>query len=103
MQHIKQAIKILLKKTGLEGGVKQQEVINVWEEVVGDKVSQNTSPEKVESGTLYIKTSNPTWRQELVFKKSDIIKKLNNKLGKNTIKEIKFIWTKPTKAIALKT
>ena len=74
MQELKSAINEFLKKAGLEKGV-----------------SQNTSPEKVESGTLYIKTSNPTWRQELVFKKTHIIKKLNNKLGKNTIKEIGFI------------
>ena len=91
MQELKIAISRFLKKAGLEKGVSQNSALLIWKEVVGNKVSQNTKPEKVESGTLYIKTSNPTWRQELVFKKSDIIKKLNNKLGKNTIKEIKFI------------
>ena len=91
MQELKSAINTFLKKVGLEKGVSQNKALLVWKEVVGEKVSQNTTPEKVESGTLYIKTSNSTWRQELVFKKTDIIKKLNNKLGKNTIKEIKFI------------
>ena len=91
MQELKQAINTFLKKAGLEKGVSQNKALLVWKEVVGDSVSQNTKPEKIESGTLYIKTSNSTWRQELVFKKTDIIKKLNNKLGKNTIKEIKFI------------
>ena len=91
MQELKSAINTFLKKVGLEKGVSQNKALLVWKEVVGERVSQNTVPEKVESGTLYIKTSNPTWRQELVFKKNDIIKKLNNKLGKNTIKEIKFI------------
>ena len=91
MQELKAAIKTFLKKTGLEKGVSQNNALLVWEEVVGKTVSENTAPERVESGTLYIKTNNPTWRQELVFKKTDIIKKLNNKLGKNTIKEIKFI------------
>ena len=91
MQELKSAINTFLKKAGLEKGVSQNKALLVWKEVVGEKVSQNTAPEKVESGTLYIKTSNSTWRQELVFKKTDIIKKLNNKLGKNTIKEIKFI------------
>ena len=74
MQELKTAIANFLKKAGLEKGV-----------------SQNTAPEKVESGTLYVKASSPTWRQELVFKKADIIEKLNKQLGKNTIKEIKFI------------
>ena len=91
MQELKSAINTFLKKAGLEKGVSQNNALLVWKEVVGERVSQNTTPEKVESGTLYIKTSNSTWRQELVFKKTDIIKKLNNTLGKNTIKEIKFI------------
>jgi len=63
----------------------------VWDDVVGAKVSENTTPEKVEAGTLYIKAINPTWRQELVFKKEEILKKLNKKLGEKIIKEIKFI------------
>ena len=91
MQELKSAINEFLKKAGLEKGVSQNNALLVWKEVVGDKVSQNTAPEKGDSGTLYIITSNPTWSQVLVFIKSDIIKKLNNKLGKNTIKEIKFI------------
>ena len=80
MQKLKAAINNLLKAAGLEAGVSQYKALLVWDDVVGAKVSENTTPEKVESGTLYIKTSNPVWRQELVFKKTDITKKLNNKV-----------------------
>ena len=91
MQKLKAAINNLLKAAGLDAGVAQNKAFLVWDEVVGVKVSENTTPEKVEAGTLYIKASNPTWRQELMFKKDDILKKLNKKLGEKTIKEIKFI------------
>jgi len=91
MQKLKAAINNLLKAAGLDAGVAQNKALLVWDDVVGTKVSENTTPEKVEAGTLYIKASNPTWRQELVFKKEDILKKLNKKLGEKTIKEIKFI------------
>ena len=91
MQKLKSAINKFLKASGLETGVSQNKALLVWREVVGTKVSENTTPEKVEAGTLYIKASNPTWRQELMFKKEDILKKLNKKLGEKTIKEIKFI------------
>jgi|TARA_B100000959_G_scaffold102538_1_gene108141 predicted nucleic acid-binding Zn ribbon protein len=91
MQKLKAAINNLLKAAGLDAGVAQNKALLVWDDVVGAKVSENTTPEKVEAGTLYIKASNPTWRQELVFKKEDILKKLNKKLGEKTIKEIKFI------------
>jgi len=91
MQKLKAAINNLLKAAGLDAGVAQNKALLVWDDVVGVKVSENTTPEKVESGTLYIKASNPSWRQELMFKKEDILKKLNKKLGEKTIKEIKFI------------
>ena len=91
MQKLKAAINNLLKAAGLDAGVAQNKALLVWDDVVGVKVSENTTPEKVEAGTLYIKASNSTWRQELVFKKDDILKKLNKKLGEKTIKEIKFI------------
>ena len=91
MQKLKAAINNLLKAAGLEAGVSQNKALLVWDDVVGARVSENTTPEKVEAGTLYIKASNPTWRQELMFKKEDILKKLNKKLGEKTIKEIKFI------------
>ena len=91
MQELKTVIANFLKKAGLEKGVSQNNALLIWKDVVGEKVSQNTAPEKVESGTLYVKAISPTWRKELVFKKADIIEKMNKQLGKNTIKEIKFI------------
>ena len=90
MQHIKQAIKILLKKTGLEGGVKQQEVINVWKEVVGLTISKNTKPASIRHGILTVKVSKHTWKQELQFQKNEIIKKINTKLNNKLLKEIRF-------------
>ena len=91
MQQLKNIINHFLKKEGIEKGVNQNKALLVWGETVGNTIAENTSPEKVEHGVLTIKTNNPSWRQELLFKKQEIIEKLNHKLGKNTIKEIKFI------------
>ena len=91
MQALKTAIKIFLKESGLDKGVKQNTALLIWDEVVGEKIAENTSAEKVEHGTLTIKVDNSSWRQELVFKKKEIIDKLNSRIGKKTIKEIRFI------------
>lgn len=91
MQKFKTAMEAFLKKAGLEKGVKQNNAILIWEKVVGSNIAKNTSPEKVEHGILTIKTENASGRQELLFKKDEIIKKLNHELGQKTIKEIKFI------------
>jgi|TARA_B110000263_G_scaffold176364_1_gene154128 predicted nucleic acid-binding Zn ribbon protein len=91
MQELKKIIGRFLKKNGLEKGVNQNKALLIWEEIVGNTIADNTSPEKVEHGILTVKTKNSSWRQELLFKKQEIIEKLNKSLGDNTIKEIKFI------------
>ena len=91
MQKLDSAIKRFLQKNGLEKGVNQNKSIELWPDIVGQKISKNTEPQAVESGTLIIKAKNSAWRQELVFKQSEILKSINKKLGKNTIKAIRFI------------
>ena len=90
MQHIQVAIQNFLKKSGLNSGVEQQEALKIWGETVGNKISKNTEPMSVKNGILVIKTTNPVWKQELQIQKTEIIKKLNKRLKKNIIKEIRF-------------
>ena len=90
MQHIQTAIQNFLKKSGLNSGVEQQRALKLWGEIVGDSISKNTEPVSVKNGTMVIKTTNPVWKQELQIQKTEIIKKLNYRLKKNIIKEIRF-------------
>ena len=90
MQQVGVVIKKFLKKTGLEKGVKEQEALVLWNKIVGSKISKNTKPISIKKGVLEVKVSTATWKQELQFQKIEIIKKLNKKLNKNIVKEIKF-------------
>ncbi|MCH7762224.1 MAG: DUF721 domain-containing protein [Candidatus Marinimicrobia bacterium] len=91
MQSLKQVLNIYLYKTGLAKGVAQNTAILLWPEIVGKAVAENTQAESVEHGVLTIKTSTSTWRQELQFQKSEILSKINDRIGNNTIKDIKFL------------
>ena len=91
MQSLKQVLNIYLHKAGLAKGVAQNKAIQVWPEVVGKVVAENAKAESAEHSVLIVRTSTPTWRQELQFKKEEILKKLNNRFGKNTIKDIQFL------------
>ena len=90
MQHIQVAIRNFLKKSGLNSGVEQQKALKLWGEIVGDSISKNTEPMSIKNGTMIIKTTNPVWKQELQIQKAEIIEKLNHRLKKNIIKEIRF-------------
>ncbi|MFC1786377.1 DciA family protein [Candidatus Neomarinimicrobiota bacterium] len=91
MQSLKIAIDSMLRKFGIDNAIAQNNALNIWNEIVGETVAKNTEPDRVEHGVIIIKVSSPTWRQELYFQKKEIIQKINNKIGKNVIRDIRFI------------
>lgn len=91
MQSLKIAIDLMLKKFGIDNAVSQNKALNIWDDIVGKTVAKNTEPDRIEHGVIIVKVSSPTWRQELYFQKKEIIKKLNNSIGKKAIKDIRFI------------
>ena len=91
MEHIGGALKKLIKKEGLENEINQQKAMDLWEDVVGQKIKENTDPIEVQFGVMTVKVKNSVWKQELQFQKDDIIKSLNKKLIKTMIKDLRFI------------
>lgn len=91
MQSIKITIDSMLRRFGIDNAIAQNNALNIWNDVVGETVAKNAIPDRVEHGVLIVKVSSPTWRQELYFQKDEIIKKLNNKIGKKVIRDIRFI------------
>ena len=91
MQSLKVTIESMLKRFGIDNAIAQNDAINVWDKVVGEAVAKNATPDRVEHGVVVVKVSSPTWRQELYFQKEEIIKKLNKKIGKIVIRDIRFI------------
>lgn len=91
MQSLKTAIDAMLRKFGIENAIAQNNALNIWNEIVGTTVAKNTKPDRVEHGVMVVKVSSPTWRQELYFQKKEIIQKINNTIGKNVIRDIRFV------------
>ena len=85
MIKLSESIKILFQKQTsplfLMGSIE-----NEWEKIVGEKISKSTKIIKIEKKTLYIKSKNPAWKQELQYQKETILKNIE----KHT-KEIKNI------------
>ena len=91
MEKLDITIKDFLINTGLENGVNQQKAVIIWPKIVGTKIAENTTAELVDFNVLTIKVKNSTWRNELYLKKDIILEKLNEELGPNTIKELRFL------------
>ena len=87
---VSQIIEQFLQSVGIQGKIEENFAIVHWNQVVGKEISERTEPYKIVRGVLFIKVKDPVWRNELQFFKEEIIKKLNNKIGRNVVKEIKF-------------
>ncbi len=94
MEHIAGAIKKLIRKQGLEKEINQQKAIDLWGDVVGQKIKEHTEPIEVKFGVLTVKTTNPIWWDRASISKKKIVKSINKKLIKTTIKDVRFIWMK---------
>ena len=88
---IKNILNKLLDKLDIKKGILQGRAFILWEDVVGEMSSKNTTPLKIENGRMFVTTKNCVWRQELFCQKNEIIKKLNLRLGSNFIKDIIFL------------
>ena len=62
-----------------------------WKESVGSSINENTTIKSFKKGVLIIKTKTPVWRNELLFQKDEIKQKVNTKIDKNKIKDIRFL------------
>ena len=80
----------VLKKLNLDSRVREQTCLLVWEEVVGEQVSSNARPDFIRDGIMFVVTKSPVWANELTFYKSDMIARLNSKVGGNVLTDIIF-------------
>ena len=83
-------LKKVLKNKGWEKKVREHRVFEVWEDEVGGPIAENTMPKSVSRGVLFVIAKSSVWVQELTLKKPEILKRLNQRLGGELIKDIKF-------------
>jgi hypothetical protein len=78
-----------LSRFGAQGGM--PEVLEVWPAAVGEMVAANAWPARIaRDGTLYVNTSSSAWAFELTQLAPTILERLQQKLGGNAPKTIRF-------------
>ena len=88
---IEKVLSGLFSKLGIADGIKQQQAMIVWHEVVGPTIANISQPVRIEHGKLYVEIENNTWRHEIFYYKRQIINKLNKKLERDIVKDIVFV------------
>ncbi|EAW36705.1 DUF721 domain-containing protein [Lyngbya sp. PCC 8106] len=66
-----------------------QSILDLWTTVVGQRAIAHTRPISISRGVLRVATSSATWSQQLTFRRSQMLRQLNQRLS-NPLNDIKF-------------
>lgn len=81
-------VKDLLERKGLTEKIGEYQAWLIWDEVVGPQIAAQARPIRIRQQVLEVRVSQPVWMQQLQLMKPMILKKLNERLGENTLSDI---------------
>jgi predicted nucleic acid-binding Zn ribbon protein len=86
-----EAIESMLDTYQIKGKMSEAQIIASWERLMGQPIAQKTSEIFLKEKILFVRLSSASLKSELNFSKSKIITMLNQQLGQEIIKELKFL------------
>ena len=87
-QKLDELVGQVLKQLGLESKLKEYEVSEIWPEVVGGMIASRTKSVRVMDGKLFVSFTSAVVRNEIMMVKEGLIRALNEKVGKEVVKEM---------------
>ena len=86
--NVGEIIRKLMKNPKLAERLDELDALEVWKELIGTQLQKYITDAKMIKGSLLIKVKSAPLRNELSYKKTDIINKINTRLGKEVVKEL---------------
>jgi predicted nucleic acid-binding Zn ribbon protein len=83
-----QAMEQFLKKSKMRFNIQTYKIEEIWETLMGKTIAKYTDSIKLINNTLFISTNTAPLKKELIFQRETIIKRINEALGENIIKEV---------------
>ncbi len=81
----------VLRRKGWERRLKEYQAVDLWEKAVGEPIGRHTRSLRCVDSKLFVGVESPSWRNELIFLKPRLIRKLNQSLGGKIVSDIIFI------------
>ncbi|MEY3343626.1 MAG: hypothetical protein RL090_1310 [Bacteroidota bacterium] len=81
-------VKQFTEEYRLKDKLNQVEVVRIWGLCMGPVISKNTRDIKFKDGTLQIRIASAPLKQELEFRKKEIITRLNDEMGAELVLDV---------------
>lgn len=89
-QKLSDVLKDYIQENKLGKKLTEVDLIASWEKIVGKTIAGYTESLRISNGTLFVKTSSPALRSELVMMKEQLRALLNEQAGGEIIRDIVF-------------
>lgn len=80
----------ILKASGANEGLEEEEVRSVWKTLAGDFIARHAEPVSVRNGLLTLRVTQPAMRFHLEQMKPMLLKRIQERLGANRVRSVKF-------------
>lgn len=87
-QSLGDAIAYLIDAGGMREKMDELDISSWWDEVVGGLIARHTTGIRLNKGKLYITVDSAPLRQELTYMRERIAELLNQRMGREVVKEI---------------
>jgi predicted nucleic acid-binding Zn ribbon protein len=81
-------LSLFLKDCGLEQAYRDYQILKLWDEMLGAVISRATLNKRLVGRKLYVNLSSSVVRDELYMMRSEIVKEINRRAGKDIIDEV---------------
>jgi predicted nucleic acid-binding Zn ribbon protein len=89
-ESLSSVLKNYVRENNLERKMSELDLIKSWEAVVGKTVARYTGNISIQNSTLFVETTSPIVRNELLMMKEEIRTRLNEVVGDEIVKSIVF-------------
>jgi len=81
----------VVRDLGLSKKLSEQRAVVEWSDIVGRRVAEHARAVRVDNGKLFVEVDSPVWSQELTLMKRDILRQINDRLGRKAIDDIHYV------------
>lgn len=90
-QSIKDVLKDVLKEDRFRTKLGEAKLIEYWGKAVGETIEKETSNLYIKNKKLFVKISSPLAKNDLMYRRKELINILNNHVEENIINDIIFL------------
>jgi predicted nucleic acid-binding Zn ribbon protein len=91
MQPLATVLQGLLRELGLEGGAAGWRAVSEWPALAGDHIARHSRATDFRDGILTVEVEGSAWMHELSFQKLELVRRVNQSLGADIVRELRFV------------